>query len=200
MMILRKFLFVRSLHTSPAPGRREGRLRRSLEGGAALIRLAQCIEQSGQMARVIVPPPDGAVIKRLSHLPTAGRCDRPLCPVKIEAGRLPIEAEERNEPAALALEIVDQRLVLNIEHAQRQDPVPVSAEALGFQIPFGAIGEVVREHELARAELLEITGKTNVARIAPAEDDAGAREQCRDDAERKDIVRQFVEHPFGATA
>ena len=149
-MALRKFLVVRSLPTSPAPGRRKGRLRRSLEGGAALIRLAERIEQWRQMARIIAPAPDRAVIERLSHLPAAGRRDRPLGAVKIEASRLP--SRPRNA--------IRRRLSpwgrrpaprIRLEHLQRQHPAPVLGKALGFEIPLRAIGEVVREMSWPRA-------------------------------------------------
>src|SRR5215471_3325768 len=111
------------------------------------------------MTLVFAPSSDGAVKNRLAHLPDAGCRDHPLCPVEIKAARLPVKAEKGNQAAAFALDVLDQRLILNIQHAQRQDPVPVSGGALGLEISSGAIREVVREDELCRAELLEVAGK-----------------------------------------
>src|SRR6266851_4187640 len=95
------------------PGR-SGRQRISTSPAILGQCLAERFEQWRQMAFIIAPTPDRSVIKRLPHLPPTGRRDRPLGAVKVEAGRLPLEAEESNQTAALALEIGDQRFVFDL--------------------------------------------------------------------------------------
>ncbi len=157
----------------------------------------QDIEQWLQMPLVMPPAPDRAVEDRLSHLPEAGREDRAIGAMEIEATRLPVEAEEFDQAAAFAFGVCDQRLVVDGNHLQRQHSPPVLGKALDFEIPPRAIGEVVSEG-ISLAEPLEIAGEAGITHITPAEDDAGCREQDCNDAEMKNIVRHLVRHPQGA--
>src|SRR6516225_781224 len=72
--------------------------RRRGEGATTVRRriaaLRQNIEERLQMPVVMPPAPDRAAKDRLSHLPEAGREDRPLRAMKIETRGLPVEAEE----------------------------------------------------------------------------------------------------------
>src|SRR6516165_12391244 len=101
------------------------------------------------MAAVMAPPSDRTAMKRLPHLPGARRRDDPARAMKVETARLPIQAEEGNEPAALALEVGDHILVANVELGQPQNPAPVRCKPLGFDKSPRAVCKVVGEQELA---------------------------------------------------
>ena len=81
--------------------------------------------------------------------------------------------------------------------AQREDVEPVGGEAVGLEVIAPAIGEVVEvEVDPAGAvgvEVLEVAGEAGVARIAAAEDHAGAGEERRDQAEVQDVARHLVD-------
>ena len=70
-------------------------------------------------------------------------------------------------------------------------------QALGFQVSFCAIGQVIGKNELACRKLLKIAGQTSVERIASTKDHAGTRIECCDGAELEDVVRHFIDYTFG---
>src|SRR5271167_4228096 len=116
------------------------------------------------MALVVAPPAGRMGIKRLAHLPGAGRQNGALGLVKLKAGRLPVKTEKGDEPPAFAFEIRDQPLIVDRVHA-----TPVVRETLDFRRAPCAIRKVLREgHRLA--EVVEIARKTDVAQIPLAKD------------------------------
>src|SRR5260370_38737776 len=97
------------------------------------------------MALVFAPSSNRAVVERLSHLPAASGRNGPLRAMEVEASRLPLKIEKTDQPPALALEIAYQRLVFDIEPAQRKNLAPMTCQALGFGISSDASCQVVSE-------------------------------------------------------
>src|SRR5215472_4080499 len=104
--------------------------------------LRQNLQQRLQVALILAPPANRAGEHRLAYLPAARGHDRPLGLMEVEAGGLPIEVEELDQAPALALQIRDQGLVVDRQHAQRQHMPPVLRQPLDLQSPRTAIGEV----------------------------------------------------------
>src|SRR5437660_3789167 len=123
------------------------------------------------MLFVTPPPADRTGVNRLPDLPMADRCDGSLGPVKIEAGRFPVEPEELDQPPALAFEIADQPLVIDLDHMQRPQRQPMPRQTLDLAAAMAAIGQVVGEILRAVAEQLRIAGQRDVAWVAAAIDD-----------------------------
>src|SRR5437660_12138566 len=109
------------------------------------------------MLFVTPPPADRTGVNRLPDLPMADRGDGSLGPVKIEAGRFPVEPEEFDQPPALALEIADQPFVIDLDRVKRPQCQPMCRQALDLAAAVTAIGQVVREILHAVGEQLEIT-------------------------------------------
>ena len=120
--------------------------------------------------------------------------------MEIEARRLPFEPKERNNSAALFFEVGDQRLILNVKHAQRQHVTPMLGQTVGFEIALRAIYQIVRKGQLSRVKLLKITGKADVSRIPPTKDDASTREQHRNSMQLEHVVRHFVSYTQSVAA
>ena len=74
----------------------------------------------------------------LAYLPCACGQDRSLGLIEVEAGRLPIQPEEFNQPAAFAFQIGDQRLVVNCEHAEKQEAGRDASGSPAAQFPVRA--------------------------------------------------------------
>ena len=77
--------------------------------------------------------------------------------MEIEADRVLCETEKFDEPPALAIEVGDQRLVPNVQPAQRQHAMPMRGEAFGLANVPAAIGEMVRKGERPGRKFLEET-------------------------------------------
>ena len=58
-------------------------------------------EQIGERGLIVLPSPDRSAIDRLADLGDAGSPDRSLGAVKLQAGRLPLEAARRDQPARI---------------------------------------------------------------------------------------------------
>ena len=64
---------------------------------------------------MLAPAADRSAVDRLAHLIDAGGADRPLGAVEFKAGGVPGQPEERDHPPRLTVEIVDHRLVFDLE-------------------------------------------------------------------------------------
>src|SRR6266851_1817782 len=144
------------------------------------------------MSLVMVPASDRSRVDLLANLPHAQCRDRALRAVEVEAGRLPIETEEIDQPAALPLEIANQRLVIDGQHAERKHTLPMRRETRARPRANAAIDEIVGE-KITLVEALEEIRKGGVARVAADEDDSAAGKQHRDEAEKHQIVRRLVD-------
>ena len=105
------------------PGARNGdpaRLGRERPQGGA---------QVAQPGLEITPLVDALAVDRAAHLLGTRRVHAPVGPVELDAGRLEHEAAEIQHAPDAALEVVDDILVLDAQHATRQDRVPVIHEA-----------------------------------------------------------------------
>src|SRR5207244_11686209 len=127
----------------------------------------QHIKDRLQMPLVMPPTPDGAAEDRLPHFPETGREYWSLGAMELKAGGLPVEAEEFDQPPALALRVADHRLVIDRQHRQGQYPPPMLGQPLDLEVPPRAIGEVISEG-ISLAKPLEKAGQTIVARLTPA--------------------------------
>src|SRR5207248_9491818 len=103
------------------------------------------IEQRSKMALVFSPAADRPVIERLPDLPKAVRLHRSRVAIEFETGRLPFEAEKRDQSAALLLKVRDKSFILQVEHAQRQHAMPMRHQPLGFPIAPCAIRKIISE-------------------------------------------------------
>ena len=150
------------------------------------------------MALVMAPSSDRSTVEGLAHLPGARGLHGALGTMEIEASGFPRETKKFDEPPALALKIGNERLVLDVQAAQRQHATPMRGEALGLANAPAAIGEIVRKYQQPGGELLEETRHADIARVAPAENDPRRRIERRNDAEHEDVVGQLVDHAVGA--
>src|SRR6266481_9091136 len=144
-----------------------------------VARLPQRREHRPEMPLIMAPASDRARVDLLANLPHAQRRDRALRAVEVEAGGLPVEAEEIDQPAALPFEIADQRLVIDGQHAERKHALPMRRETRARPRANAAIDEIVGE-KITLVEALEEIREGGVARVAADEDDSAAGKQHRD--------------------
>jgi hypothetical protein len=95
------------------------------------------------MALVVAPAAGRAIVHGLADLPDAGGGDRAPGLVKLQAGRVPGQAQEVDQPPALVFLIGDQFLILHFHHLQWQNFQPVSGDSLRLEILVGTVGQVI---------------------------------------------------------
>src|SRR6516165_704699 len=96
------------------------------ERPAPLIGQTQRLAQRLEQVRVGAPAPDRTAIDWLANLPGAGGLNRPLRLLEGKARVLPVKTAMRDDVAGLPLKVVDNILILDLEHdARRQDVAPV---------------------------------------------------------------------------
>ena len=113
------------------------------------------------MRLIPAPSANGTVIKWLPHLLVARRRDGPLCLVELQTRRIPGQAEERDQAAALGLKIADQGFVVDFKDAVRQNRPPVIGQTFDFQRPRGAFLLIVSPVDA----VVELRGETGDADI-----------------------------------
>jgi hypothetical protein len=159
-----------------------------VSGGEQLAELAE--------PRLIMPPAgDRGGVDRLARLPHAHGRHRSLVALGLEAGIVPIETSEGDQPPRDRLTVCDQVLVVDVNKAigrQRRAPVlhqpdvlPIGESQIRFVAdildPFGEIRKVYRE--------------AGVDRVAAAMDDVHLGEQKMDQPQPVEIEWQLVGDP-----
>src|ERR1700722_3963941 len=120
------------------------------------------------MRVVVAPTSVRGTVDRLPDLAGAGSANRPARLMKCDAGRVPVEPAMVDDPARPGLEIVDDVLVTDLEHAAaRQRLAPMRHEPVVLAVVTAELGEIVSEL-LRRGEQLGIAGQAGVARSGAA--------------------------------
>ena len=96
-------------------------------------------EQVAQLRLVVPPSGDGACIDGLAHLAETGRLDPSLRPVKLQAGRLVLQAARRQQVPCCPFDVRDGVLIIHLVDPYRHDASPVIHQA---QILFKARAHV----------------------------------------------------------
>src|SRR5215467_16047850 len=105
---------------------------------------AESREKRREMLLVMPPAPNRAAIERLANLPMTYCRDSPLRAMEIEARRFPVQPQKLDQPSALALEVGDQRIVVDLDHVRGEQFQPVRCQALDFPTAAAAVGEIIR--------------------------------------------------------
>ena len=100
--------------------------------------MLKCIEERAEVGLVLAPDADGLGVNRLAHLHEAGRTHDASVRMEVEAGWVPIETQEFDQPARLTFGVGHEQLILKVEPLERPGFGPVRDEAL-------VIGEKPRE-------------------------------------------------------
>jgi len=115
------------------------------------------LDHWSQPLAIGVRRPDPLAVERLSYLLAAGGCDGILGEMEIEALRFEFEAEEIEHPASLALDVVDDILVLNRKDPFRRGDMHRVEQADIVAIEAANVAQVVRGRIAGSEEHLEIT-------------------------------------------
>src|ERR1700733_15887223 len=96
------------------------------------------------MRFVVAPTSLRGTVDRLPDLAGAGSANRPARLMKCDAGRIPVEPAMVDYPARPGLEIGDDVLVTDLEHAAaRQRLAPMCHEAVVLAVVAAEFGEIV---------------------------------------------------------
>jgi len=145
------------------------------------------------------PAADRTGIQRLTHLPLAGGQDFTFGLMEIQAGGVPVQAQEVDHAPALALQVTDHVLIMHLQDPQRPHAEPMLHQARDLSGP-GAAVKQIEGPRVRILEVLEIAGQPNVAQVAPAQDDPRPRKQCRNLAEDQNIVGKLIDHAIDIAA
>ena len=157
----------------------------------------ESLAQGLQKLRVPTPGADRAPVNRLAHLHQTGRSHRPFCVVEIAARVFPIEAAMAESASCGTLEIIDEILVLYVDHdAGRQDLVPVLHDRLVAAIVAAELGEIVGKRLASRKEQREARD-AGVEGITTHIDEAGVRQRQMNQPDKDKVERHFVDDPLG---
>ena len=157
----------------------------------------QQLAQRTQPGLVIAPALDRTAIDRLARLPHAGGGHDALVALRVQAGIVPIQAAERDQPPCRGFAIGNQGLVVHLQEAVgRQHGAPVIHQTLVLPILPDQIVPVAGEAH-APEEIRAIDRQAGIDRVTPAMDDPGAREHQMHQAEPHEIMRQLVGDPRG---
>src|SRR4051794_4029155 len=165
----------------------------------AVIRL-QNGKQRPEVMSVVAPASDRAGVERLPHLPVAYRGNGSFGTMEVETSWLPLQSKKRGQSPGFALEIGDQRLIIDLDQVLRTQPLPILSQATDRQAAMAAVLQLVGKLLRAVAEQLKKTGESDVSRVAAAIDHARAGKQAPDRADMKDVVGHFVDHPHSVAA
>src|SRR6476660_10590286 len=100
--------------------------------------------------------------------------------MEIHAGRFPLQAEKFDQPPALIFEVVDQCLVIHLDHSVRHQGHPMPTQTFNQACPVPAIREIIGEMLSSCREYLEVATYRGVAVIASAPDNPCPGEQPHD--------------------
>ena len=90
------------------------------------------------------------------------------------------------------LHVLDQRLVGEVEHGQRQHGSPVRHGPAILSLIGADVSQVVGERDAVSVEKLRKTREARVHRVAGAVDDAGFGEQQFDETEELEVLPHLV--------
>ena len=145
------------------------------------------------MLFVTPPARNRGAIQRLANLHVAGRDDRPLGLVKLQAGRVPRQAAIIEHPPGLPLQIVDHVLVGHVQdRAGRQNRSPVIHQIAVPAIIVTQFDQVVAER-VAEGKQLRKTGNARIDRVPHRVDDLGMGQGQTDQTDVPEIARRLVD-------
>src|SRR3546814_1478074 len=96
--------------------------------------LAQQVPQLPQLRRVMAPSPDRVAVERFTHLHDAGSGHRGLVGFEGQAGRIPRQPAKFQQLPDAAFQVVDDRLVADLQDASWQRLLPVFHQAIELQV------------------------------------------------------------------
>ena len=92
----------------------------------------------------MAPPPDGGAVQRLPDLTSTGSYDSAFGPVKVEAGRIPVQPTVTYQSARLPIEVFDELFLSYFEHgARRQRLAPVTHQLVVTTMITSELAQVV---------------------------------------------------------
>src|SRR6201999_3423243 len=113
------------------------------------------------MLAIVSPTAHRTLVQWLPHLPLTRRHYYPFGIVECQAGGIPIQAKERDEPTATGLQILHEILISHFQHRKRQRSLPVGHQSLERAGPCSKVGKVSGPRQIL-SKRLRITRKTHV--------------------------------------
>jgi hypothetical protein len=114
-----------------------------------MLRASKLGQQRLQMGCIFSPSSSGTAVERLPDLERTSRADLARNLMESENSRFPRKSEEVQQPPRLRLEVVDQRLIIDLQEVRgRKCSPPVRRKLLASAAKAGklrlAIGECLR--------------------------------------------------------
>src|SRR5580658_1781709 len=105
------------------PRRAPVSLRARLARGA--LALGEIRGKLAELARVVTRTPGGSLVERLAHLPDARRLYAARPPAEVEAGLVPVESAECEQPLRGGPRVANQLIVVELENRFAAERLPV---------------------------------------------------------------------------
>ena len=142
-----------------------------------------------------LPALQRGAIDRPAHLIDAGGPDRPVGLVEGDAARIPGQAAVVEDAPGLGLDILDHRLVLDLQHrARRQHPAPMLHQIEIHPVIAAELRQIIGIVDLI-GEMLAEAGQAGVERIAAQMDDPRLGQDEMDEPDEHVVVGHLVGDP-----
>ena len=180
------------------PGQDRASLRNYWRGARSIVcvvlSVGERVEQRRQGLLVMSPLPHRGAKNRLADLDRAGRSDRPLRLVEVEACGLPRQPAPVHESAGHAFQVSHGLLIIDFQEGHRQNSPPVRHDPLVLLKPGSDVPRVVGPPHLLKMRLP--AGDGHVAEIAAAVNELRHGKEARQQTEQPVVVRHLVHDPL----
>ena len=155
----------------------------------------QGLDQGAELGFIGLPALQRGAIDRPAHLIDAGGPDRPVGLVEGDAAGIPGQAAVVQDAPGLGLDILDHRLVLDLQHRpRRQHPAPMLHQIEIHPVIAAELFQVVGIVDLI-GEMLAEAGQAGVERVAAQMNDPRLGKDEMDEPDEHVVVGHLVGDP-----